>query len=191
MENKYIDTMIFYAASVNQKKGLVMFKEAVSVCYGTKMSAGRGSLVRIFKKSGIPFNDIFIRSSVAYSGIENRYVILQCVSARNPPYEAYLRLVKSFGISFVLQAEELGFSVYINTDTDKENRTSKYTVYPDEIPEGCRTDDEGACFYFNSDKELMKWLREYGAASGRTVEELRKYQDEECVCIYRFGKLHQ
>lgn len=191
MENKYMDTMIFYAASENQKNGFESFKEAVRACYGTKMSARESSLTQIFKKNKIPVSDISIGGSVIYSGIENGYVMLQCASARNPPYEAYLRLVKSFGISFVLQAEELGFSVYINTDTDKENQTSKYTVYPDERPEGCRKDDGGACFYFNSDKELMKWLREYGAASGRTMEELRKYQDEECVCIYRFGNLHQ
>lgn len=191
MKNKLMDTMIFYSASNSQENGFTRFKEAVSSCYGTKMPACRDSLVWIFKENVIPVNDISIRSSVLYSGIENGYVMLQCVSARNPPYEAYLRLVKSFGISFVLQAEELGFSIYIDTDTDKENRTSKYTVYPDERPEVCRTDDEGVCFYFNSDKELIKWLREYGAANGRTVEELRKYQDEDCVCIYRFGNLHQ
>ena len=134
-----------------------------------KMPADESSLIQIFKINGITANDISLRSNVVYSVFDSGYVKLECISAWSPPYEAYSRLAESFGISFVLQAEEPGFSVYINTDMDKKFLTVEYKVYLRERPEDHSLDSlfhhagGDTDFYFDSDGELLERLKKYSA----------------------------
>lgn len=102
MANECMDTVVFYAESEDQEKGLSKFREAVMSCYGIKMPADESSLIQIFKINGITANDISLRSNVVYSVFDSGYVKLECISAWSPPYEAYSRIAESFWISFVL-----------------------------------------------------------------------------------------
>lgn len=197
MANECMDTIVFYAASSGQEKELIKFREAVESCYGTKMSADESSLILIFEKNGISVSDLSIRSDVLYSDFGNGYVTLECVSAWSSPYEAYSKLAKYFGISFVLQAEEPGFSIYYNTDMDKRYLTTQYKVYFAERPEDHLLDSlfDKTCgdsdFYFDSEEELLEWFKECGFVNVKTVEQLKEYLDEEYVCIYEFENPYQ
>lgn len=197
MANECMDTVVFYAASNDQEKRLIKFRETVESCYGTKMSNDESSLILIFEKNGIPVSDLSIRSDVLYSDFGNGYVTLECVSAWSPPYEAYSKLAKYFGISFVLQAEEPGFSIYYNTDMDKRYLTTQYKVYFAERPEDYSLDSlfDKTCgdieYYFDSEEELLKWFKECGFVNVKTVEQLKEYLDEEYVCIYEFENPYQ
>lgn len=197
MANECMDTVVFYAEAQYQEKGLSKFKEAVMSCYGTKISSDDSSLIQIFKINGITVNDISLRSDVVYSDFDSGCVKLECISAWSPPYEAYSRLAENFGISFVIQAEEPGFSVYINTDMSKKFLTVEYKVYLREKPEDHSLDSlflhagGDTDFYFDSDEEIMEWFREYGSINARTVQELKACLDEKYVCIYEFENPYQ
>lgn len=197
MANECMDTVVFYAESEDQEKGLSKFREAVMSCYGIKMPADESSLIQIFKINGITANDISLRSNVVYSVFDSGYVKLECISAWSPPYEAYSRIAESFWISFVLQAEEPGFSIYINTDMDKKFLTVEYKVYLRERPEDHSLDSlfyhagGDTDFYFDSDGELLEWFREYGSVNAGTVQELRACMDEKYVCLYEFENPYQ
>ena len=122
---------------------------------------------------------------------------MECISAWSPPYEAYSRIAESFWISFVLQAEEPGFSIYINTDMDKKFLTVEYKVYLRERPEDHSLDSlfhhagGDTDFYFDSDGKLLEWFREYGSVNAGTVRELRACMDEKYVCLYEFENPYQ
>ncbi len=197
MANECMDTVVFYAVSEDQEKGLIKFRDAVRCCYDTKGSADGSSLRRIFEENGISVSDLSLRSSVVYSDLEGGHVTLECISAWNPPYEAYSRLAESFGIGFVLQAEEPGFSIYYNTDMDKRYLTTEYKVYLAERPEDHSLDGlfDNACgdtdLYFDSDEELLEWFRKCGSVNVKTVEQLKEYMDEEYVCIHEFENPYQ
>ena len=197
MANECMDTVVYYAVSEYQEKGLITFRDAVRRCYDTKMFAGGNSLSRMFEENGISVSGLSLRSSVVYSDLEGGHVTLECISAWSPPYEAYSRFAESFGIGFVLQAEEPGFSIYYNTDTDKRYLTAEYKVYLAERPEDHSLDGlfDNACgdtdLYFDSDEELTGWFRKYSDINVRTVEELKEHLDEEYVCVYEFQNPYQ
>ena len=102
MANECMDTVVYYAVSEDQEKGLIKFRDAVRRCYDTKMFAGGNSLSRMFEENGISVSGLSLRSSVVYSDLEGGHVTLECISAWSPPYEAYSRFAESFGIGFVL-----------------------------------------------------------------------------------------
>ena len=186
MANECMDIVVFYAVSEDQEKGLIKFREVVG-----------GSLSRIFEETGIPVSDLSLRSTVVYSDLEGGNVTLECISAWSPPYEAYSRLANSFGIEFVLQAEEPGFSIYYNTDMDKRYLTIEYKVYLTKRPEDHSLDNlfnnagEETDFYFDSDEELIDWFGKYGDINVKTVAELRERLNEEYVCVYEFQNPYQ
>lgn len=197
MANECMDIVVFYAVSEDQEKGLIKFREVVKCCYETKKYVDGGSLSRIFEETGIPVSDLSLRSTVVYSDLEGGNVTLECISAWSPPYEAYSRLANSFGIKFVLQAEEPGFSIYYNTDMDKRYLTTEYKVYLIKRPEDHSLDNlfnnagEETDFYFDSDEELIDWFGKYADINVKTVAELRERLNEEYVCVYEFQNPYQ
>lgn len=161
MANVCMDTVVFYAASDGQEKGLAALKQAVNDCYPAGTSVDDSRLCRIFEQNGIPTDGISLRSNVVDVCTEDSHITLYCDSAWNPMYEAYLSIANYFGVSFELEAEEPGSSIYINTDINGAYLTNQYKAYLSERPsdgslnmlfDNAHGDTD---FYFSSDKELL------------------------------------
>lgn len=192
MANVCMDTVVFYAASKEQEKGLAMLRQTVERCYPIGVSIDNSGLCRIFERNNIPTDGISLRSNVVDVSAEDSYIILYCDSAWSPMYEAYLSIANYFGVSFELQAEESGCGIYINTDINGAYLSNKYKAYLSERPSNGSLDmlfdnaHGDTDFYFSSDKELLRWFRECGGITADSVEMLQQTLDCECVSIHEF-----
>lgn len=192
MANVCMDTVVFYAASDGQEKGLAALKQAVNDCYPAGTSVDDSRLCRIFEQNGIPTDGISLRSNVVDVCTEDSHITLYCDSAWNPMYEAYLSIANYFGVSFELEAEEPGSSIYINTDINGAYLTNQYKAYLSERPsdgslnmlfDNAHGDTD---FYFSSDKELLQWFQECGGITTDSVETLQAALNHEYVSIHEF-----
>lgn len=192
MANVCMDTVVFYAASDGQEKGLAALKQAVNDCYPAGTSVDDSRLCRIFEQNGIPTDGISLRSNVVDVCTEDSHITLYCDSAWNPMYEAYLSIANYFGVSFELEAEEPGSSIYINTDINGAYLTNQYKAYLSERPsdgslnmlfDNAHGDTD---FYFSSDKELLQWFQECGGITTDSVETLQAALNHEYVFIHEF-----
>lgn len=192
MANLCMDTVVFYAASKEQEKGLAAFGQAVTSCYYACTSPMEHGMRQIFEQNDISTDNICLSSDLLDMLWEEDRVTLYCTSKWSPIYEGYTRLAYHFGISFVLQAEEPGFDIYINTDTDREYLTTQYKVFLVEKPEDGSLDalfeeaGEETDVYFESEEDVLEWFSDYTAIDASTVEELRGHLDAECVRIHEF-----
>ncbi len=64
MANICMDTVVFYAASDAQEKGLAALRQAVNDCYPVGTSADDASLLRIFEQNNIKADGLDLRSDV-------------------------------------------------------------------------------------------------------------------------------
>lgn len=192
MANVCMDTVVFYAASDGQEKGLAALKQAVNDCYPAGTSVDDSRLCRIFEQNGIPTDGISLRSNVVDVCTKDSHITLYCDSAWNPMYEAYLSIANYFGVSFELEAEEPGSSIYINTDINGAYLTNQYKAYLSERPsdgslnmlfDNAHGDTD---FYFSSDKELLQWFQECGGITTDSVETLQAALNHEYVSIHEF-----
>ena len=130
MSNICMDTVVFYAASEGQEKGLAALRSSIASCYPAGVSVNDSRLCRIFEQNNIPADGIDLRSDVVDTTlVGDGHITLYCDSAWRPMYEAYLCLAGHFGVSFELQAEESGCGVYINTDINGAYLPTHYKAY--------------------------------------------------------------
>lgn len=192
MANICMDTVVFYAASDGEERGLAALKQAVNGCYPIGTSVDDSGLCRIFEQNNIPMDGINLRSNVVDFCTEDSHITLYCDSAWNPMYEAYLSIANYFGVSFELEAEEPGCCVYINTDINRAYLSNQYKACLSERPsdgslnmlfDNAHGDTD---FYFSSDNELLQWFRERGGITADSVETLRETLDCEYVSIHEF-----
>ncbi len=192
MANICMDTVVFYAASDGQEKGLTSLRQAVNDCYPAGTSVDNSGLCRIFERNGIPTDGISLRSNVVDARTEDSYITLYCDSAWTPMYEAYLGIANYFGVSFELEAEEPGCGIYINTDINGAYLTNQYKAYLSERPSDGSLDmlfdnaHGDTDFYFSSDRELLQWFRERGNITADSIETLRETLDYEYVSIHEY-----
>lgn len=192
MANICMDTVVFYAASGKQEKGLSAMKQAVNDCYPAGTSVDNSRLCRIFEKNSIPTDGISLRSNVADVSIEDSYITLYCDSAWNPMYEAYLSLANHFGVSFELEAEESGCGIYINTDVNGTYLTTQYKACLSERPSDGSLDmlfdnaHGDTDFYFSSGEEMLQWFGERGGITADSVQSLQDVLDNDYLSIHEF-----
>ena len=84
MANICMDTVVFYAASDRQEKGLAALRQAVNDCYPTGTSVDDSRLRRIFEQNNIPTDGLDLRSDVVDTSlVEDGHITLYCDSAWN------------------------------------------------------------------------------------------------------------
>lgn len=193
MSNICMDTVVFYAASEGQEKGLAALRQAVSACYPDGTSVDGSRLCRIFEQNSIPTDGLNLRSNVTYTDLAgDGHITLYCDSAWNPMYEAYLCLADHFGVSFELQAEESGCGVYINTDINGAYLPTHYKAYLSERAQDGSLDtlfdNSGGDtdFYFHSEDDLLRWFKERGGIDADSVRALQDILDADYVSIHEF-----
>ena len=193
MANICMDTVVFYAASDGQEKGLAALRQAVNDCYPTGTSVDDSRLRRIFEQNNIPTDGLDLRSDVVDTSlVEDGHITLYCDSAWNPMYEAYLSLANHFDVSFELQAEESGCGVYINTDINGAYLATHYKAYLSERPGDGSLDalfddaDGDTDFYFDSEADLLQWFAEHGGIAADSAQALQDILDDGYVSIHEF-----
>ncbi|MCM1188555.1 MAG: hypothetical protein NC541_04570 [bacterium] len=193
MANICMDTVVFYAASEGQEKGLAALWQAISACYLTGTSVNDSRLCRIFEQNSIPTDGLSLRSDVVYASLADEgYITLDCESAWSPMYEAYQSLAGHFHVSFELQAKECGFGIYINTDINGEYLPTHYKAYLSERPEDGSLDalfddaDEDTDLYFDSEDDLLQWFRKCGGFEADSVQALQDILGADYVSIHEF-----
>ncbi|GEM_PF-3354077 len=192
MANVCMDTVVFFAAENDQKKGFLRLRQAVAECYPAGTAAHDTRLCRIFEQNDIPEDGACLRSDVVDVSLEDDRIVLFCDSVWSPMYTAYLCIARHFGVGFELKAEEPGCGIYINTDVKGAYLTDRYLVCLSEPPpDGSLgrlfADPHGDTdFYFDSEDDLLRWFKERGGIVADSVQELRDTVDDEYVSIHEF-----
>lgn len=94
--------------------------------------------------------------TLIYSEVKDSKLIYWCIlyfeTAWAPMYDGLKLLIENNyeELKFVLLAEECGSAIYVNTDVDHMFFNDKYCVYS----------DDGGSEYFESDEELIKYMKE-------------------------------
>lgn len=197
MANICMDTIVFYAASDSQEKGLATLRSAIASCYPVGTSVDDSRLSRIFEQNSIPTGGLCLRSNVVDASLDDSCITLYCDSAWSPMYEAYLSLAEHFGVSFELQAEEPGSNVYINTDMNGTYLPTHYKACLAEHPEDGSLDalfaaaDGDTDLYFESEEELLQWFKECGGISADSAQDLQNILTDGNVSIHKFVNLYK
>ncbi len=193
MSNICMDTVVFYAASEGQEKGLAALRSSIASCYPAGASANDIRLCRIFEQNNIPTDGLNLRSDVVDTTLAgDEHITLYCDSAWSPMYEAYLCLAGHFGVSFELQAEESGCGVYINTDINGAYLPTHYKAYLSERPGDGSLDalfddaDGDTDLYFDSEADLLRWFAECGGIVADSAQALQDILDADYVSIHEF-----
>lgn len=193
MANICMDTVVFYAASDEQESGLAALRQAVNACYPTGTSVDDSGLCRIFEQNNITMDGLNLRSDVVDTSlVEDGHITLYCDSVWSPMYEAYLSLAEHFNVSFELQAEESGSSIYINTDISGSYLPTHYKAYLSERAEDGSLDtlfdntDGDTDFYFDSEDDMLQWFRERGGIVADSAHALQDILDADYISIHEF-----
>ena len=193
MSNICMDTVVFYAASEGQEKGLAALRSSIASCYPAGASANDIRLCRIFEQNNIPTDGLNLRSDVVDTTLAgDEHITLYCDSAWSPMYEAYLCLAGHFGVSFELQAEESGSGIYINTDINGTYLPTHYKAYLSERPKDGSLDalfddaDGDTDLYFDSEADLLRWFAECGGIVADSAQALQDILDADYVSIHEF-----
>ena len=192
MSNICMDTVIFYAASDEQKAGLNALREAVAACYPIGTSVDESVFGKIFDQHGISKKRLHLWGDVVDTSLEEDHIRLDCDAAWTPMYDAYEQLSNHFGVSFHLQTEECGNGIYYNTDINGTYLPPQYKVCLWERPADGSLDalfdatDGDTDFYFDSDRELLQWFRELSPIDAATLEELKEHLEMYCVSVHEF-----
>lgn len=193
MANICMDTVVFYAAWDEQKKGLAELRRVINACYPDGTSVDDSRLCRIFEQNNIPTDGLDLRSDVVDTSlVDDDHITLYCDSAWSPMYEAYSSLADHFNVSFELQAEECGNGIYINTDTNGTYLPAHYKAYLDERAEDGSLDtlfdnaDGDTDFYFDTENDLLQWFKECGIDAD-SVQALQDILDDSYVSIFEFA----
>ena len=82
MANICMDTVVFYAASEGQEKGLAALRSSIASCYPAGVSVNDSRLCRIFEQNNIPADGIDLRSDVVDTTlVGDGHITLYCDSA--------------------------------------------------------------------------------------------------------------
>lgn len=179
MSNICMDTVVFYAKSQKEKVDLATLKLAFEKAYPSE-SAVDNKFSRFFVENNLPTQGLHLKGEVVELSLDGDVISLSCDVAWKPMYDAYACIADAFDVRFVMEAEEPGFEIYINTDCDSEYLTNRYKVYLSERPEDGSLDkifdyaDDETDFYFSSKDELLRWFSEHGEIEINTVHALQE-----------------
>lgn len=196
MANICMDTVVFYAENDAQEAGLQKLKEAVSSCYPGYALSNDARMVKIFEQNNLSIEGLYLRGDVIHSAIEDDSVTLDCDAAWRPMWDAYNALAKYFDVNFVMQAEEPGSDIYINTDSDGTYLSAHYKLVLDGRPDDDSLDavleaaDGDTDIYFDSESSLLQWFRD-GGIDAESLDELRNKVDNDYVTIHEYINSYQ
>ena len=112
---------------------------------------------------------------------------LEVYAAWRPLYYCYQAIAEHFGLEFVMQSEEPGCSIFINTDIFGEYLPTRYRVYllhetnaSETIYEKLYLNESGHEWYLSSAKDLLIFFSSNGI-SAKDIPQLLSMLDNDFV----------
>lgn len=189
MSNGCSDTVIFYSESANAKTQLASFGDAISHCYPSGSFRSDTRICVLLDYLGIPKDSLYIRGDVLDYEIKEDTIRFDVDAAWRPLYYCYQAIAEHFNLEFVMQSEEPGCSIFINTDIFGDYLTTRYRVFlPDEagargtIYEELYHNESDHEQYLSSEEDVFSLLSPYGF-SAEDIPQLVSILDMDYVRI--------
>lgn len=108
------------------------------------------------------------------------HIRLDSDDAWSPCIKAYETIARMYGVKCVIQAEEFGSEVYVNTDKEGRFFTDRYTI------DNCEYSFEGdeelgeilgfneGHWYFETKEEVIELFKDYSKKNIKTITDIRK-----------------
>jgi hypothetical protein len=172
MANICSNVVVFYPDNSSPVSAVSYMKAALLHCYPSAGVCKDTGIHLICEYLNIPTKGISLRGDIIYMDIQDEFIRLELDTAWCPLYDAYTLIADHFGLHFVLQAEEPGAGIFINTDIYGWYLNDRYRIQLQHDMDASGTPYEelfkrenNTDFYFSSEKDLLKWLSEYGINS--------------------------
>lgn len=188
MANVCIDTVVFYPAAGSDSVLLAAMARAVQQCYPVGVPYSERYISRLLDQAGINKEGLSLRGDLTGYECNQDSLVLYFDTAWTPLYDCYKALAGHFGLHFVMQSEEPGCGVFINTDAEGTFLPTRYRLYlGSESAEGTvyeklYADQVDLEQYFTNEEELLSYLSGYGFTAG-TLDELETLLDSDYVRI--------
>jgi hypothetical protein len=184
--NKYV----FYATGENKDELFRLHRNLADVMETTAKAKEHGCLGAVADKHGIDRDKVSCRGTIEDLGDYNPggdHFILDCDTDWNPMDELWEAVIAQYeGVSFVYKAEEPGFDIFTNTDTEGIYFPEKYLLniwgnapipggwYANQEKPGCLEIWE----YFKDFEELADYCAKVMGRKFSTLEKLQNYLSE-------------
>ena len=189
MSNCCTDTVIFYSESDNAKDQIARLGDAISHCYPNCSVRLDTRICVLLDYLSIPKDALYFRGDIFYYEINEHSIRFDVNAAWRPLYYCYQAIAKHFHLGFVMQSEELGSSIFINTDVFGEYLSTRYRVFlPDEsggigsIYEELYQNEAEHEQYLSSEEDVFSLLSPYGF-SAEDIPQLVSILDMDYVRI--------
>ena len=169
MSNCCTDTVIFYSEAENNVSQISKLADALSYCYPVSSTRFDTRVSILLDHLDITEAGLYIRGDVLYYEINENSIRLDVDAAWRPLYYCYQAVAEHFNLQFVMQSEEPGCSIFINTDIFGEFLPTRYRVFlPDEagargtVYEELYQNESNHEQYLSSEEDVFAMLSPYG-----------------------------
>lgn len=187
MSNCCTDMVVFYFETDNKKEQLENLAKAIFHCYPACFSRSNTGISILLDYLGIKKEGLYIRGDVIFYEFKKNSLHLEVYAAWRPLYYCYQAIAEHFGLEFVMQSEEPGCSIFINTDIFGEYFPARYRVYlPHEtnafgtVYEKLYQNESGPEWYLSSAKDLLIFFASNGI-SAEDIPQLLSMLDDDYV----------
>lgn len=196
MPNICCDTIAFYVDNISNSDILRKFEKDLDHCYS--VSNCNRWIGILFEYLHISADHLHLRGELIHMEYQDDYIFLDVDAAWYPLYHAYKILAEYYGLHFVLQAEEPGADIYINTDVYglylptryriflKKNADAIGTLYEKLFKEHLQDELIHTEFYFSEEEELFLWFGAFGIVVSN-LDELQQKLDSNYVQLYIYN----
>lgn len=187
MANICCDTVVFYPEHEADLSSLHKFGNDLETCYPEHTASSDSWIGILLEYLHISTDGLYVRGDVICTDIQKDYIVLDLDAAWHPLFEVYQALAQYYNLSFVMQSEEPGSNIFVNTDANGFFLNTRYrillylendsagTPYEKLFQEQTDTD-----FYFASEEDVLSWFSTYGIAV-ESLEELNDTLDTDFV----------
>lgn len=189
MSNCCTDTVIFYSALDTAEEQIACLGDAISHCYPNCSVCLDTRICVLLDYLGIPKEALYFRGDIFYYEINEHSIRFDVNAAWRPLYYCYQAIAEHFYLEFVMQSEEPGCSIFINTDVFGEYLSTRYRVFlPDEagargtVYEELYQNESDHEQYLSSEEDVFAMLSPYGFYA-EDIPQLISILDTNYVCI--------
>lgn len=169
MANICFDSVIFYLDDETDNSALCRLSNDLKVCYPSLTPTSNDWIGALLHHLHIPTSSLYLRGNIESIQFSETWLRLDLAAAWNPLLGVYKALAEHYGLLFVLQSEEPGEGIFINTDTTGRFLDTRYHIllYNENDPTGTSYEklfrnQTDADFYFSTAKAVLAWFSLYG-----------------------------
>lgn len=190
MPNICCDTVVFYMDDeATDATALRQLAEDLETCYSSPQSVLDCGMGILFEYLHIPAYNLYLRGDYTCMTVQEDHICLDVSAAWKPLFKAYQKLAEHYGLQFVMQSEEPGCNIFVNTDVYGRYLDTRFRIllYLEEDASGTiyeklwkgQTDTE---FYFSSEEDLCAWFAGYGVLA-QNLNDLTMMLDRDYILL--------